>query len=636
MGAPTSPTVAAHSYPRADGIDTEHSPRRRPSTLVTGYQDIANTFHTAWSDDASPGKARRISTGGQESPEHAGDDDDEEGRKRRRMVPSLTSCEACRRGKRRCEPSPLVPPDHRDVGKLPCARCRRFALDCVRITAARRKGPAPVDLSAISDRQHGFQAPTGLGLDTGTALAPIMATEPETLSPRSGRMSASPASLDQMLPLPFVDKMIGLFFDYVYPLTPCLHRPSFLADLAAQRDRRDPVFFALALAVVGSTLVQVPHMLVGKTKAEVEAVARRCVHVEREKVAFLWAESVPMRAEFVVICYLEGIVHLLLGNNTAHVMATAQANQCALAMRLNEESSYDGLDPIECEVRRRIYWLLYQADKSTACLRSRTMLLRAADAPELVFPSAIDDEHITALGYLPQPADRPSVLSGFNVVATLFQILEAALDLQRRRGPRDAQAICDGLREVERLRVWCWQCTEAAPAALRIQTSYNSKVNSPGLDWNDKFHQGVKDFFAGPAEQVNSFLVMQGNILVTQQVVRLVLLETHEALTQQLAGLELVPAETLGVGAAGGGADDMAEDIACVLLDGLKSMPIECVAINGPSLVQKVRFIAIRLMEGSTSPTPQAIRAQNLLLQFLSVLAVIEGMYSFGKEVSAE
>jgi len=31
-------------------------------------------------------------------------------------------------------------------------------------------------------------------------------------------------------------------------------------------------------------------------------------------------------------------VHLLLGNNTAHVISTAQANQLALALRLNEES----------------------------------------------------------------------------------------------------------------------------------------------------------------------------------------------------------------------------------------------------------------------------------------------------------
>lgn len=44
-----------------------------------------------------------------------------------------------------------------------------------------------------------------------------------------------------------------------------------------------------------------------------------------------------MLSSYIVICYLEGIAHLFLGNNTAHVIATAQANQLALALRLNEE-----------------------------------------------------------------------------------------------------------------------------------------------------------------------------------------------------------------------------------------------------------------------------------------------------------
>jgi hypothetical protein len=78
------------------------------------------------------------------------------------------------------------------------------------------------------------------------------------------------------------------------------------------------------------------------------------------------------------------------------------------------------------------------------------------------------------------------------------------------------------------------------------------------------------------------------------------------------------------------------------------------VATNGPSLVQKVRFVAIQLMECSVSPSPTTARSwvflfvisirvqadgglsQRLLVQFLSVLSVIEGMYTFGKEISAE
>lgn len=95
-----------------------------------------------------------------------------------------------------------------------------------------------------------------------------------------------------------MDNIIGLFFDYVYPLTPALHRPSFMADLAARRDKTDPVFLALALVVLASTLVQVPRVLISLDKDEVEQLARRCVRVARAKMGFIWDDSVPMRAEF--------------------------------------------------------------------------------------------------------------------------------------------------------------------------------------------------------------------------------------------------------------------------------------------------------------------------------------------------
>jgi hypothetical protein len=148
----------------------------------------------------------------------------------------------------------------------------------------------------------------------------------------------------------------------VYPLTPCLHRPTFVSNLTARRDKTDPVFFALTLTVLASTLVQVPRSLVNLDKSEIENLARRCVRVARAKVAYIFEVRVrtcgtervkltmkepgPVLSSYVVICYLEGIVHLLLGNNTAHVIATAQANQLALAMRLNEESvSHRGRGP---------------------------------------------------------------------------------------------------------------------------------------------------------------------------------------------------------------------------------------------------------------------------------------------------
>jgi len=345
-----------------------------------------------------------------------------------------------------------------------------------------------------------------------------------------------------------------------------------------------------------------------------------------------------VQSSFIVIAYLEGIVHLLLGNNTAHVIATAQANQLALAMRLNEEPSYEGLDPIESEIRRRIYWLLFQADKSSACLRARTICLRLEDAAALRLPTEVDDEQITSSGIAPQPLGRTPLISGFNINTNLFRILNDALLLQRRKAPPTVDSILADLQNVNELRERVMQTALEVATPLQLRRAYDSRVSSPAQDWEAKLQARFMDFFhsAGDSNHaLNSFLVMQGNILVTQHVVRLVLLQTRESLYQQLAMLTQMPINGVG-GLAGLQMSEAAEDIACELLDGLNSLPVECVATNGPSLVQKVRFVAIQLMECSIAPSPTTARAQKLLMQFLSVLSVIEGMYTFGRDISAE
>ena len=107
-----------------------------------------------------------------------------------------------------------------------------------------------------------------------------------------------------MIAGPVLDNIIGLFFDYVYPLTPCLHRPTFLSNLAARLDRTDPVFFALALCVIASTLVQVPRSLVNLDKSEVETLAKRCIRIARSKVGFIFEDPGPVVSPYIVICYL--------------------------------------------------------------------------------------------------------------------------------------------------------------------------------------------------------------------------------------------------------------------------------------------------------------------------------------------
>jgi hypothetical protein len=121
---------------------------------------------------------------------------------------------------------------------------------------------------------------------------PLLASSP------SYSLGQIPDNLDQVVSGNVIDSIVGLFFDYVYPLTPCLHRPTFISNLTNRLDKTDPVFFALTLTVLASTLVQVPRSLVNLDKGEIENLARRCVRVARAKIAYIWEESVPVQSSF--------------------------------------------------------------------------------------------------------------------------------------------------------------------------------------------------------------------------------------------------------------------------------------------------------------------------------------------------
>ncbi|WVQ71704.1 hypothetical protein IAR50_001245 [Cryptococcus sp. DSM 104548] len=551
-------------------------------------------------------------------------------------LPGFTSCESCRRGKRRCEPSPLVPLDHPDVQKLPCARCRRFAIECIRVKTTRRKGPAPV---AISDAQHGYSRDSSgdqpsHANGTGIAAAGVReTTDGNSILPHDSPINNvhTPSGLDQIVPGPTIEKIVNLFFDHVYPLSPCIHRPTFITDLAERRDQSDPVFFALALNVLAATLVQVPRVLMGIDKDEVEQLAKLCLRVSRAKMAVMWEEPTAVQLNFVVIAYLESIVHLFLGNNTAQVTATAQANQLALALHMHKEISYKDLNPVEGEMRRRMFWLLFQSDKMTSCLLSRPIYLRLDEVVDLQLPLEIDDEYISSNGVSPQPREQTSLISGFNVMTNLTRILNDVLFMRRRKTPRIVDEILFDLQRVDVFRAEVMRIYFDMPDQYKLRTAYDSRTAHPAQDWENKLYNKFVEFFntgSDSAYTLNSFLVMQGNILVSRQSLRLLLLLTRQSLLRELA--VFTPMTPHGMGY-----EETSEDIARELLDGLNSLPVECVATNGPLLVQKVRFVAVHLMDAANGGSgSEDNRAQTLLLQFLTVLSVIEGMYSFDKELT--
>jgi len=176
------------------------------------------------------------------------------------------------------------------------------------------------------------------------------------------------------------------------------------------------------------------------------------------------------------------------------------------------------------------------------------------------------------------------------VIDTAARILNDALLLQRRKAPPTVDSILADLHDVNELRGKVMQTALEVATPLQLRRAYDSRASSPARDWESKLQERFLDFFQSAGDTthaLNSFLVMQvstprnnasktlmvdmaekGNVLVTQHVVRLVLLQTRESLFQQLAMLTQMPLQGVA-GMAGLQSSEAAEDIACELLDGL-------------------------------------------------------------------
>ncbi|KAG8851029.1 hypothetical protein FRB96_009511 [Tulasnella sp. 330] len=471
-------------------------------------------------------------------------------------------------------------------------------------------------------------------------------------------------SLTNLAPTPTILHVLSLFFDFVWPLTPCIHRPSFYADLGEKREERDPLFFALVCSTISSTLVQVPLSYLPMDRKEVRRLARSFATASRRA-----AETArdPPSSMMVIIRYFDNIYHFREGKDGSSNAAVGEAVYISAVLRMHQEEGYEGLDHIESEVRRRAFYLLYGADKSIASLNNRPCMLRDEDCT-VQLPTEVDDEFITARAILPQPPNKTPIISGFIYISQIWKLVGEMLPMVRRDRwkPPSGQAAIARLEEVCEMHTKIIKVFDQAPHELRLKSTGSlrrrtSSASSPkaggsatpydffsgGAEFDGVgFAQGaiaeVNQLFENPdankEDAGNAFLVMQANIHVTQHVARLQAEQHRQWLVTLIrdSGVHVHSPIAAAEIARGGWTRDDREAVAKDLLHVLHSIPILSITTNGPSLVHKVRFVASTLLdairEADTAPTPAA-RALTYLWDFLAILSEIEKNYSLNDEI---
>lgn len=156
-----------------------------------------------------------------------------------------------------------------------------------------------------TDQSHGPVGGQAAGSTSATRLSPSLPSprwQPTLLQSHPSQVSNNP--LDRILPRGLLLHIIDLFFDYIYPLIPVIHRPTFSRDVDDHREERkdEGEWTHMVLILVASTLVQVPRSFVPLPRREVKALAEKCWDLTRSFMARDYTSVSLERCEYTSCC----------------------------------------------------------------------------------------------------------------------------------------------------------------------------------------------------------------------------------------------------------------------------------------------------------------------------------------------
>ena len=224
------------------------------------------------------------------------------------------------------------------------------------------------------------------------------------------------------------------YLELLYPVVPVVHRPSFTRDLDRGRDSHDSDFFllllgicALTLAIAASRFEQ--YRIIDPTLSfqSPEAMINHCYDLficHREATYY---DEVSHTKWGVAYCFVTAFFQT--GQHNRSRMLEIEAMQLGRLLQLHRVSTYEGLDLIEAQLRRKAFWLIFYSlvhNKLQYARRERLLyldcsMLRSIDFQALL-PAEVEDEYITPDAILPRPEgnDHAGVMTAFNIHSKVF------------------------------------------------------------------------------------------------------------------------------------------------------------------------------------------------------------------------
>ena len=133
------------------------------------------------------------------------------------------------------------------------------------------------------------------------------------------------------------------------------------------------------------------------------------------------------------------------------------------AIRMGLHRSIKGnIDPIECENRKRMFWLIRKMDIYTGAMLGLPTMLQEDDIDQEC-PLEVNDEYITSKGILPMPPGTIPLMAATNAHTRLIKILQKIVKhiypikhIQHAHNKKKSYVVSHAkIREIEReLQEW--------------------------------------------------------------------------------------------------------------------------------------------------------------------------------------
>jgi hypothetical protein len=278
------------------------------------------------------------------------------------------------------------------------------------------------------------------------------------------------------------------FFDTFYALDPLVHRPRFdihcrqicqtlrqhvlqevspSPPLAAAKPLT-PIDLAVVTAVCAKTLLMSPS----------ETHWREPMFQASRKALALYTEfelENPSSASIVARYIQSGYLHHI-GKRNQSWLILGEAMRFAEVLNLHQKQTYEGdLDPWECELRSRLFWILYTADRSAGCIMRRVSSFCVNEAHEIDVPFPDEDFDRAQGGEAnggPAGIASLSPIVGFNLNSRLWRqadLLFRELQYLRHRCTVGKMTLeVQDYARIRQLHVAFETCLDSAPAAFQL------------------------------------------------------------------------------------------------------------------------------------------------------------------------